>query len=481
MIHSDVVIVGGGLAGLAAANRCAELGLRIVVLEQGSDEQYLCNSRYAAGFLNCGYRHDIREGPEALRQAIEAQTRGFADPVLADVFASQAGTAVQWLLRHGLRLVTVYVDGNKRRGVLAPPPPNKAGLHWRGRGTDLMLRKLVASLEARGGQLMRGTRVTDLVMEGGRCRGVLANGQDEFRADAVVLADGGFQADEELLRRYISPRPERLLQRNAGTGKGSALRMALAIGAKVRGMNRFYGHLHSRDALTNPALWPNPVVDNVATTGIVVDGKGERFVDEGLGGVYIANVIAALDDPLQAVAICDSTTWEGRARQFARPPNPGLVRHGATVHKADSVEALARMAGLPEAPLKETIQMHNDAVAAGNTAQRMPPRSAQAIRPASISAAPYIAIPLCAGITYTMGGVAIDGRCRVVHESEQPIEGLYAAGSCTGGHEGGSSAGYTGGLSKALTFGWHAANCIAEALGARRAIPGSALAAEPSG
>jgi len=461
MIRRHVVVVGAGLAGLSAANRCAELGLEVTLLEQGSDERYLCNSRFAAGFLNCGYRHDIREGTAALRQAIEAQTRGFADPALADVFASQAGEAVRWLLGHGLRLVTVYVEGNKRRGVLSPPPPNKAGLHWHGRGTDLMLRKLAAALEAKGGRLLRGMRVTELIFEDGRCRGVHAEGR-AFEADAVVLTDGGFQADAELVRRYISPKPECLLQRNAGTGRGSGLRMALAAGAKVKGMNRFYGHLHSRDALCNPALWPNPVVDNVATTGIVVNAQGERFVDEGFGGVFIANTIAALDDPSQAVAICDNTTWEGRARQFARPPNPGLVRHGATVHRAGTLKELASLANLPKAALFETVRTYNEAVAGGQSAALSPARSAQAIKPAPIVAAPFIAIPICAGITYTMGGIAIDERCRVIHESDRPIEGLYAAGSCTGGHEGGPVAGYTGGLSKALTFGWHAANCIAE-------------------
>jgi fumarate reductase flavoprotein subunit len=69
-------------------------------------------------------------------------------------------------------------------------------------------------------------------------------------------------------------------------------------------------------------------------------------------------------------------------------------------------------------------------------------------------------VPLCAGITYTMGGVAIDAGGRVCHVSGGTIPGLYAAGSATGGHEGGPCAGYTGGLMKALTFGLAAAESI---------------------
>ena len=76
----------------------------------------------------------------------------------------------------------------------------------------------------------------------------------------------------------------------------------------------------------------------------------------------------------------------------------------------------------------------------------------------------FIAIPVCAGITYTMGGIAIDGHARVKHRDGGVIDGLYAAGSATGGIEGGKLAGYIGGLSKAATFGFRAAEHAADAL-----------------
>ena len=66
---------------------------------------------------------------------------------------------------------------------------------------------------------------------------------------------------------------------------------------------------------------------------------------------------------------------------------------------------------------------------------------------------PFYAVPLCAGITYTMGGVAVDAQARVLHSAGRPIEGLYAAGGTIGGLEGGPFTGYTGGLAKALVFG----------------------------
>ena len=78
-----------------------------------------------------------------------------------------------------------------------------------------------------------------------------------------------------------------------------------------------------------------------------------------------------------------------------------------------------------------------------------------------IATPPFYAAPAIAGVTYTMGGIAIDGDARVLRRDGGSIEGLFAAGSATGGHEGGPRVGYTGGLSKALTFGWCAARAIA--------------------
>ena len=460
----DVIAVGGGLAGLSAANRCAEHGLSVAVLERGSEERYPCNSRFAGGFLNCGYRYNIREEARVLRRAIDEQTRGFADPGLADAFADNAGHAVRWLVDQGARIVSVYVDGDKRRAVLAPPPPNRSGLHWRGRGTDVTVRRLIAKFGERGGRLLRNTRARELVMEGGRCVGVVAGqgtGDIRFEAAAVILADGGFQSDHELLRRYITSQPDRLFQRNAKTGTGDGLRMAMAVGAQVTGMDRFYGHVLSRDAFTNPLLWPHPVVDAAISAGIAVDSHGRRFADEGLGGVFVANAIARLGDPLVALAIFDQVTWEGRARMFARPPNPCLVREGATIHRAESVEELAAAAGLSVDTLVGTVAQFNRAVEAGGLAHLDPPRTDTLYKPVSIRKPPFYAVPLCAGITYTIGGIAIDVQCRVRHTDGHAIDGLFAAGSTTGGHEGGPVAGYTGGLGKALTFGWHAGNCIA--------------------
>ena len=77
---------------------------------------------------------------------------------------------------------------------------------------------------------------------------------------------------------------------------------------------------------------------------------------------------------------------------------------------------------------------------------------------------PFHAIRLCAGLTYTMGGIAIDAGTQVLDRDGAVMPGLYAAGACTGGLEGGPMAGYLGGLCKALSLGYIAGDRMAAAL-----------------
>jgi hypothetical protein len=99
--------------------------------------------------------------------------------------------------------------------------------------------------------------------------------------------------------------------------------------------------LLSRDAMEDRGLWPYPQIDAVATASIVVDQRGYRILDEGLGGISITNDLARLDDPLCATVICDAPIWEtaGKAAQIS--PNPQLLAAGGTLHRADTIEALA--------------------------------------------------------------------------------------------------------------------------------------------
>lgn len=470
MERADIAIVGGGFAGLATAARAVELGLKPVVLEKGLDADYLCNSRVSGGFVHIALR-DPTDPAAELSETIGSITGGFADKELAGMIASQGSRLIEWLRGKGVKFIRV---GARPVGhfVMAPPRTVQSGLSWKGRGPDGLIRLLTRSIDVGGGEIRLGSKARNLIMADGKCVGVEfeRNGEvGEIAAAAIMIADGGFQANQELLRQFITSKPEQLQQRNARSGTGDGLSMARNVGAKIVGTDCFYGHVLSRDAFTDDRLWPYPQLDSVAVSGIVVDKSGRRIVDEGLGGTYMANALARRDNPADAVAIFDNDVWEGPAADMSNPPatNPTLKIHNATMFTANSVAELAARAGLPADALSETVSGYNDALKSDRLEQLQPPRTVKGgqhlavKRPYGIARPPFFAVPLCPGITYTMGGIAVDADARVLDTAGQPIAGLFAAGATTGGLEGGPTVGYVGGISKALILGIKAAECVA--------------------
>ncbi len=223
----------------------------------------------------------------------------------------------------------------------------------------------------------------------------------------------------------------------------------------------FYGHVLSRDAMTDERLWPYPQLDALCAGAVVVDASARRFTDEGLGGIALVNAIARLDDPLGAVVVFDAAAWEDAKSADIVPPNPSVVENGGAVWQAASLEKLARMAALDRDALLATVLAHNDAIDSDAFENQDPPRTIATCQAKPIKQPPFHAVPLCAGITVTMGGIAVDGAARVVRPDDTPIPGLFAAGSTVGGIEGGPRAGYVGGLIKAFLLGLVAAETAA--------------------
>jgi len=460
---TDVIVVGAGIAGLVAANRVAELGCSVSVLERGED-RYPCNTRLTGGLFHVCYK-DATSTPARLLGAMNAEVPSAA-PELVKAISQNSGRFITWLRAQG---VTMMKASNVEvfRWVLAPPRIMKKGYSERGRGGDVMLRTLESRLKSRGGRVIRGVRAQQLLVDDEGVGGVCAFSRGQlvrFEAKTTLLADGGFQANLEMLKRYISPDPQLLFQRGAATGCGDGIRMAQSVGASLRGMDAFYGHVLSRDVFGNPDLWPYPIMDRVVAAGIAVDSFAQRFTDEGMGGVSQANAIARLAGPCSAVAIFDDAIWNSAGREFLFPPNPHLHDRMGTIHSAPDLSALAKTAGLPGAELLKTVNTYNVALSQGGLQILSPPRSSERFLPMPITTPPFYAVPLCAGITYTMGGIAIDRWGRALDDSAVPIPNLFAAGCTAGGLEGGPGTGYVGGLIKSGVTGLLAAEGIGRQL-----------------
>lgn len=461
----DLVVIGGGLAGLVTAVQGAEQGLSVLVLEKGAGERYPCNTRMSGGIIHIGY-HDGKS-PGAELAAVVRSRRPEVEPSLADALGEGCGAFIDWLRARGARFVRPGPAW--QNWTLAPPRAITAGIDYVGRGPDILLRGLAQRLTQHGGALMLETRALRLKTDGSVVVGVEAEGPQgplDILAKASVICDGGFQADLDTVRAHITGAPEKLKQRGAATAVGDGLRMALAVGAAASELTAFYGHLLSRDAMTNDKVWPYPEVDAIAQAAILVGPDGRRFVDEGKAGVYLANAVARRPDPLSTTLVFDQAVWDSAGRAARIPPNPLLPRAGGTLFCADTIGELAVRAGLPADVLEETLASYNAAAVAGAQAQVAldPPRSSGAFGAAPLVNGPFYAMPLCAGITYTMGGLRIDADARVLTGEGAPIPGLYAAGSATGGIEGGERSVYMGGLAKAGVFGLRAADHVVRTL-----------------
>ena len=120
------------------------------------------------------------------------------------------------------------------------------------------------------------------------------------------------------------------------------------------------------------------------------------------------------------------------------------------------------MAGMPTVTLSQTITDYNAALASGNLAKLNPVRTQTKFVARPVEKAPFIAIPICSGITNTMGGFQVNANAQLKRGDGSTIEGVYAAGATVGALEGGPRVDYVGGLIKAVVFGLRAANHAAD-------------------
>jgi fumarate reductase flavoprotein subunit len=462
----DLIVVGGGIAGLTTAVRAAEIGLRPLLLEKGTGVEYPNNSRFSGGIVHIGF-HDPYRPPKELEDLIHKLTSGEAKPELAAALAKNGARLISWLQDKGGKFMR-FNPQEGYRWCMAPPRALRAGIDWKERGPDLMLKRLVLALVELGGKIQYGARATNLMMQDGKCIGVrgLCDGQEtRWNAPHVVIADGGFQTNHELYEKYIGSHFSSMFQRGGRTGYGDGINMVLEVGGVVNASgNRFYGHILCSDAKHNDAVWPYPELDAIATAGLVIDANGRRIVDEGRSGVHLANELAAKATTEKLFAIFDHNIWNGPGTSARIPANPLLERAGGTILRATSFEELAHMMSVPSEMLNQTVTEYNLALASGSLEDLHIKRS-NLVKPWPINPSQIMAIPICPGITYTMAGIDIDQYAQVLDQTSKPIPGVFAAGATTGGLEGGSDSVYIGGLIKSGSFGLIAAERIAHLQG----------------
>ena len=142
----DVIVVGGGVAGLTAGTRAAELGLITVVLEKGTQADYPCNSRYSGGIFHIAHR-DPRTPCAELQESIRQVTKNTAAVDLSMTLAEHGVQFIEWLQDKGVRFMQSQSSKKHSAPIAIPIRRLIGGLDWKGRGPDVLLRQLTQALE----------------------------------------------------------------------------------------------------------------------------------------------------------------------------------------------------------------------------------------------------------------------------------------------------------------------------------------------
>jgi fumarate reductase flavoprotein subunit len=451
-LSCDVLVIGAGIAGWTSAVTAARKRSKIVLLDKGLGPLGDGNTLMTSGSLNAVGRNPTSD-PEALYQAVMSE--GIANPDLARAWANNCARAVQWLRSCGISMAQ-----NKSGSIRLEPETEiaLAPVYRKDVGRNI-LSKLKKRFEDLGGRYVNNTEGVRLVEENRRIVGLIGKTRDseiEFRSPSTLLCTGGFSANQEMVRQYIGLNAVQCKLRGAKSCTGDGLRMALAVGAKAVNLKYFYGHLLSLKAITDDRFWPYPRLDPLVSEGILINRAGNRFVDEGRGDVALANELARSNDVRSSSLIFDREAWEHAEGDSEStlpqtpPANPWLKDNDGYLYFCETVHQLADALEVSRSNLIDTLKTLNRAIETSQNLTALPVPRTGALRPFR---PPLYGLRVIPGITFTMGGILVNGRAQALTSTGEPIPGLYAAGDAIGGLMGGYHGGYAGGLAQAVVTG----------------------------
>jgi len=457
----DVVVVGAGNAALCAAMAARENGAEVLILEKASEDEKGGNSYFTAGgfrFCHTGVEdaatdvltdlsdaereqivlpvHDRNVFYDALMKVTHHQ----ADEDMAWQLIDGSRPAMVWLREHGVRFIPMF----GRQSFLVDGKHHFYGgvnIEAVGGGAGLVEMELAHALKM-GCEIRYSTGATELIQDNNRSITGLKvrgpNGYEEIQTDAVVLACGGFESNPAMRAQYLGAGWDLARVRGTRHNMGDGIRMAIDIGARPFG-NWSGCHSVGWD-ISAPPYGDYEVLDNFQKHsypwGIMVNLKGERFVDEGedlRNHTYVKFGREIMKQPFRtAIQIFDQKTIpllrdEYRIKQV-------------TKYTADSIAELAAHLEIDPAALTKTVEDFNAAcqpgefnpsVLDGVTTKGLAVNKTNWALP--ISEGPFEAFVTTTGVTFTFGGLRINKDGEVQDMSDRSIPGLYAAGELVGG------------------------------------------------
>ena len=441
-VEVDVVVIGGGAAGLSAANAAAEGGASVILLEK---MPFLGGSTVLSGgaisFAGTDMQKErgIVDSTELFYQEMMREGRNKNIPELVQAYMDNQLDTFYWLKEQGVEFVDVGQGG----GMSVPRA------HYV--NTVQFINALAAAAESKGVDILKNTKAVKLLTEPGTKEviGVLAekDGQEVtyLARKGVVLASGGFGRDSGLLEKFVPVMAGAMGMVGAGS-TGDGLRMAWELGADIVDMP----YIKATFGMHPEGKTINDLALTYYSGAIIVNQNGERFVDESIN--YKAVGDAALAQPgAIAYQIYDAKI---RAEATKDPLTPLFdLEDKGMVYKADTLEELAALIDVPAENLKATVERYNSYAEQGFDPEcGRASLNAGSGKLVKITEGPFYAFPSTGVIFGTYGGILIDSSARVIDVYGKVIPSLYAAGEVTGGVHG---AGYMTGtaVGKAVIFG----------------------------
>jgi tricarballylate dehydrogenase len=460
-MNYDVVVVGAGNAAMCAALSAEESGAKVLVLEAAPEDLGGGNTRFTAGAIRTVYNgvDDLRELMPDLTDA-ECEITDFGtytedqffddmfrvtefrtDPELCEILVKNSFETLKWLRGKGVRFAPIWgrqafkVDG---RFVFW------GGLTVEsvGGGPGLVEAQWKAAKD-RGIDILFEARALELISDGVSISGVKIRHEGQVKdvaAKSVVLAAGGFQANSEWRTRYLGPGWDLAKVRGTPYNVGDGIRMATDAGASTMGN---WSGCHAVGWERNAPEFGDLAVGDAFQKhsypfGIMVNATGRRFVDEGAdfrNYTYAKYGRVILNQPNQfAWQIFDQKVThllrdEYRIRQVTKVTADTIEELS---HKLEGVDAETCIAELKRwnAAVRQDIPF-NPNVKDGRTTEGLDVVKSNWAN--TLDEGPFEAYQVTCGLTFTFGGVRIDGNAQVQNTDYKPLKGLFAAGEMVGG------------------------------------------------
>ena len=423
----DVVIIGAGGAGLAAAVEAADNGAKVIILEkQGIIGG---NTNYSTGGINAS-ETSIQRGlgiNDSNQLFYDDTMKGGYDlnfPNLVKSLVEHSASTVDWLVSLGADLSDVgLMGGSSVKRTHRPKGGTAIGSH--------LMKILKEASGKRSIDIRTNNKVTGLIAESGKVVGVTVEQKDgtsyTVKAKATIIATGGFGANIEMVTSY-QPKLKGFSTLNHKGATGDAFPWVTKLGGDLIQMEQI--QIHPTAEATNHILITEAVRGNGA---ILVNQQGARFVNEMETRDAVSAAILS-QEGAKAYLIFDQGVRKSLA-SIETYANQGLLKTG------NSVEELARSIECSSSALQTTLNKYNEYQSTGNDKDYG--RSATQMT-ASITTAPFYAVAVTPAIHHTMGGLHVDADMHVLKADGSTIQGLYAAGEVTGGVHGGNRLGGNG-------------------------------------